>query len=517
MARSIDRRREGVRERERELVLAFQSGDAQAYDSIDRSCRPAAERIARRLLVNPADVEEAVQETMVRAYQGLPRFNGSYALTAWVARIATNVCLDTLRARSRRPVSAGALEPNMDAPNGHDGNGHHADPEELFEQAADAQEVRKVLAELPERHRTALVLREFEGYSHRRIALMLDTSPERVKALIHRAKAGFKRAWGEEGNGGRLAAFAPLLIPINWVRRFFGRAPEFDYPSTASAANVASSPVAQTFTVVASERISTAVAAVMLAGTVGFVVHNAPRVSEAKEAAVIELVQAPAPAETANPVVEHKEKNGPPKHHPAEQADTLPAPVASVPPPDEIEEDVVLEDADEPTAPEDVVDPSPDPPPHPQGFGYSFASDRTADGPCECDAGPHLTQNSISISEQGLSSYEASLGAAISDSTGAPAWPVSLSIDASNDRVSLYFEIRTQYGVSPFDASGVQATMTEDAWGGWTYTYDGHYEWRGGPGEHADAPHKGSFTATLTFSWIEQRLVWAGIDLHETG
>src|SRR5688572_32554529 len=128
MARSMERHRESSRERERALVLSFQSGDPGAYNSIDESCRPAAERICRRLLVNPADVEEAVQETMVRAYQGLPRFNGSYALTAWVARIATNVCLDTLRARSRRPQNGGTIEPHMEIPNGHESNGH-LDPE----------------------------------------------------------------------------------------------------------------------------------------------------------------------------------------------------------------------------------------------------------------------------------------------------------------------------------------------------------------------------------------------------
>src|SRR5919108_6593305 len=88
---------------DRELVLAFQAGDQDAYDEIYRRCRPVVESISRRLLKNPDDAQEASQETMLRVLQALPRFNGRYLLQAWAARIATNVCLDALRARTRSP------------------------------------------------------------------------------------------------------------------------------------------------------------------------------------------------------------------------------------------------------------------------------------------------------------------------------------------------------------------------------------------------------------------------------
>lgn len=513
MSGSVERMLSPSRARERDLVIAFQAGDARAYDSIDHSCRPAAERICRRLLINPADVEEAVQETMVRAYQGLPRFNGSYALTAWVARIATNVCLDTLRARSRRPQNGGQIEPSMETPNGHETNGQHEDPEELVVKVFEAEEVRHVLAALPERHRTALVLREFEGYSHRKIAEMLDTSPERVKALIHRAKAGFRRAWKDDGPG-RIAAFAPLLTPINWVRKVFGRAPEFDHPAAASAAQAASSPVTQSLVTVASERISTAVAAVMLAGTVGFAVQHAPRESRAVEQPiVVEAAQAVVEPQEAKPASEPKEKRESPKHDP----EVVPSPVVEASPAAEELEEIVLAEPEEAGKPEVEGDPAAQAPPHPAGFSYSFTSDRTADEPCGCDGSSQLTQKSISVSDQGLSSYEGAIAGAISDSTGQPAWPVHLDVAATNNTIAFYFEVRTADGTSPYDASGSQASLSTEPWGGWTYSYTGTFQRRGGPPEHADAPRSGSFSVAMTFSWQEQRLVAATFGLTEAG
>ena len=88
---------------EKELVLAFQSGQGDAYARIYQRYLPVVGSICRRMLKDLDDAEEATQETMLRVLQGLGQFNGRYLLQAWVARIATNVCLDVLRARARHP------------------------------------------------------------------------------------------------------------------------------------------------------------------------------------------------------------------------------------------------------------------------------------------------------------------------------------------------------------------------------------------------------------------------------
>ena len=85
------------------LVLEFQSGGREAYAEIFERYRPLTERICYRILGNREDAQEAVQETMLRVLRGLETFNGRYQLQAWIARIATNVSVDMLRARARRP------------------------------------------------------------------------------------------------------------------------------------------------------------------------------------------------------------------------------------------------------------------------------------------------------------------------------------------------------------------------------------------------------------------------------
>ena len=88
---------------DKSLVLAFQSGDIDAYSDIFVKYRALSAKICYRILQDREEADEAVQETMLRVYRGLGTFNGRYQLQAWVARIATNVSLDMVRARARRP------------------------------------------------------------------------------------------------------------------------------------------------------------------------------------------------------------------------------------------------------------------------------------------------------------------------------------------------------------------------------------------------------------------------------
>src|SRR3972149_9281673 len=93
---------------DRMLVLDFQAGDPEAFVEIHHRYGGLARHVCRRFLPNRQDADEAFQETMVRVFQGLYRFNGRYALQPWIARIATNVSLDQLRAAARRPTVDGS-------------------------------------------------------------------------------------------------------------------------------------------------------------------------------------------------------------------------------------------------------------------------------------------------------------------------------------------------------------------------------------------------------------------------
>src|SRR5207344_1844534 len=76
----------------------------------------------------------------------------------------------------------------------------------------DQEEIRSILSEIPDHHREALVLREFEGRSHEEIGDALGVLPQQAKALIHRAKKSFRRAWDQGGERRGIAALAPILL-----------------------------------------------------------------------------------------------------------------------------------------------------------------------------------------------------------------------------------------------------------------------------------------------------------------
>ena len=192
---------------DKSLVLAFQSGDIDAYSDIFVKYRALSAQICYRILQDREEADEAVQETMLRVYRGLGTFNGRYQLQAWVARIATNVSLDMVRARSRRPQRDPAM-PDISEDAGLI-IALTEDTSEAVERVLDQEEIRTTLSSIPDHHREALVLREFEGRSHEEIGEALGMSPQQAKALIHRAKKSFRRAWDQGGERRGVAALAP--------------------------------------------------------------------------------------------------------------------------------------------------------------------------------------------------------------------------------------------------------------------------------------------------------------------
>jgi RNA polymerase sigma-70 factor, ECF subfamily len=177
------------------LVLDFQAGNEDsAFEKIHRRYSGLARHICHNILGDPQDAEDATQETMLRVYKGLRHFNGRYMVQPWVARIATNVSLDVVRARQRRPVAQLPLDGHAESIVEFEDRA----PEAVVERMLEQDRVKAALIALPPHHRRALVMRELEDRSHAEIARALDITPKQAKALIHRAKASFRRIWQGE-------------------------------------------------------------------------------------------------------------------------------------------------------------------------------------------------------------------------------------------------------------------------------------------------------------------------------
>jgi RNA polymerase sigma-70 factor (ECF subfamily) len=168
-----------------------------------------------RMLGSAFDAEDAVQETMVRAWQSLDRFEGRSSLRTWLYRIATNVCLDALSDRSRRarPIEEGpngSVEDRLETLS----HAHWLEPipdarvlpsdASPFELTALRQSIRlafvSALQHLPPRQRAALLLSEVLGWSAAEVADCLDMSVAAVNSALQRARASVAARNGDNAS-----------------------------------------------------------------------------------------------------------------------------------------------------------------------------------------------------------------------------------------------------------------------------------------------------------------------------
>jgi RNA polymerase sigma-70 factor (ECF subfamily) len=144
-------------------------------------------RVAFHLARNPADAEDLVQETYVRALRAWGSLAGGTDLRAWLLRILRNTFLDRVRQARRHPVDGDLDEESPGAPSA--GDAWLRDGRELEQlRGLVAREVELALRELPERART-LILLDLEGLSEAELAMVLGCAVGTVKSRLWRARA----------------------------------------------------------------------------------------------------------------------------------------------------------------------------------------------------------------------------------------------------------------------------------------------------------------------------------------
>ncbi len=130
--------------------------------------------VALNLLASPADAEDAVQEAFLKVYRGAARFRGGSTVATWLYRILVNTCYDLMRKGRRRPEAPLpariAMAPSRESDH----------PLRLS--------IEMALSRLPERERTAFLLCEVEGFSHREAGEILEVNENASRTLLFRAK-----------------------------------------------------------------------------------------------------------------------------------------------------------------------------------------------------------------------------------------------------------------------------------------------------------------------------------------
>lgn len=177
------------------LVTRMQAGDDEAFEACVRRHCGQMLLVARRILRNDEDANDAVQDAFLSAFKGIGRFEGQSKLATWLHRIVVNAALGRLRSRQRRP------EKSIEDLLPHFGEGEHQiDPPAPWKAASETvlqrQESRALvqdcIGQLPERYRTVLLLRDIEGLDTEETARALETSAGVVKTRLHRARQALR-------------------------------------------------------------------------------------------------------------------------------------------------------------------------------------------------------------------------------------------------------------------------------------------------------------------------------------
>jgi RNA polymerase sigma-70 factor (TIGR02960 family) len=198
-----------------ELIGRAQAGDEQAFHQLVEPYRRELQLHCYRILGSALDAEDAMQETMLAAWQGLPGFEQRASIRTWLYKVATNRCLNALRAASRRP-SMGQPPPGVDLPEP-TGSSEvvwlEPYPDVLLDGLADRApgpdaryEMREAvslafitaLQLLPPRQRAVLILRDVLGFRSSEAAGMLETTQESVTSALKRARSALPRELADQ-------------------------------------------------------------------------------------------------------------------------------------------------------------------------------------------------------------------------------------------------------------------------------------------------------------------------------
>jgi len=177
-----------VRENESQWLVAAQKGDTQAFTSLVEIYERPVFNLCYRMLGNAQDAEDAAQETFIRAYTSLGRYDSSRSFSTWVLSIAAHYCIDQIRKRRMHIVSIEEL-PVPDLPEIAPGM------ETNLSRKEEQQQIRAVLNVLDAQDRAAVVMYYWYDFSYEEICQALSLTTSALKSRLHRARKIMAEEW----------------------------------------------------------------------------------------------------------------------------------------------------------------------------------------------------------------------------------------------------------------------------------------------------------------------------------
>lgn len=164
-------------------------GDVPSFEKLIERYQKTAYNISLRMMQNPEDAKDATQEALIKAFRSIQGFRGDSGFSTWLYRIVMNTCKDELRRKQRtRTIS---LDQGAEGEPGYrpiELADETLSPETLMEQKNIRSQIQSAIRELPEANRSALILRDIQGFSYEDISELLNCPVGTVKSRINRGR-----------------------------------------------------------------------------------------------------------------------------------------------------------------------------------------------------------------------------------------------------------------------------------------------------------------------------------------
>lgn len=177
---------------EAELLQRCRGGDERAYQQLVRTYQSQVFSIALRMVRSREDAEDVAQETFVRVFRSLDRYDPNRPFAAWLYTIVSRLAIDHLRRRRVRPVPLVHREPGSEEERLLDVEDPGPLPDEITSNAEEEARTDHLIQRLPPHYRIIVMLRHQQDLSYEEIAVALNLPLGTVKARIHRARALLK-------------------------------------------------------------------------------------------------------------------------------------------------------------------------------------------------------------------------------------------------------------------------------------------------------------------------------------
>lgn len=168
-----------------ELVKDCMSGGREAFEELVTRYKKLAYSVIYKFTRDSEEVNDLSQEVFIKVYRSLEKYDPQYKFSTWLVKVATNICLDSVRRKKLNTVSLDELENRTGSAN---------TPEDRFIRKEKSMAVRQAISGLPEIYRIPIILYHQKGMSYKEIADALDKPMSIIKNRIFRARLVLKES-----------------------------------------------------------------------------------------------------------------------------------------------------------------------------------------------------------------------------------------------------------------------------------------------------------------------------------